>query len=468
MKHSNKLTEGPIVKSLLSLAVPIVLANILQTAYQLVDTFWVGRLGQNAVAAVSLSFPIIFLLMSIGGGLAIAGTILVAQYKGAGKHEKIDYVSAQTILVMLLISLAISIFGFLAGRWILILIGAGPQVLGEAASYLQITFLGMPFLFGYIVFQSLLRGIGEVKIPFFIVLGTVILNAILDPLFIMGYGPIQGYGVNGAAMATVGTQGIAALIGLFILIRGYCGIRLRARDFKPDFRLISRMFKLGFPASLEQSSRALGLTIMTALVASFGTLGVATYGIGTKILSLVFMISIGMSMSTSTLVGQNIGAGKKNRAIEIVKKSSVMTFAILTFCGIFIFMYASILAAVFIPNEPETIASSANFIKIIVFSFGFIGIQQVLNGALRGAGNTVTPLILALISSWVLQFPIAFVLSKHMGMNGLWWSIPISNIIALAITGLYVANGKWTNTKFTHERELEKEVTEESIIEEGI
>ena len=468
MQHANKLTEGPIIQSLLRLAVPIVLANIMQTAYQLVDMFWVGRLGRDAVAAISLSFPIIFLLTSLGGGLGIAGTILVAQYKGAGQHEKVDHISSQTVLVTTVISVVISIVGFFAGRWILMLMGAEPQVLTSATTYLRITFLGMPFIFGYIIFQSLLRGIGEVKMPFYIVLGTVILNTILDPILIMGWGPIPAYGIAGAAIATVATQGIAALIGILILIRGDYGIRLRAADFKPDFQLIKRMFKLGLPASLEQSSRALGLTVMTILVASFGTLGIATYGIGTKILSLVFMISIGMSMATSTLVGQNIGAGKKTRAVEIVKKSSVATFAILTLCGIFIFTFAKDIAAIFVPGEIETIASSANFIKIIVFAFGLVGIQQVLSGALRGAGNTLAPMALAFVSSWILQFPLAYVLSRHMGMNGLWWSIPISNVLALLITLAYVANGKWTETKLTREHELEKEVAEELIIEEGI
>jgi len=172
----------------------------------------------------------------------------------------------------------------------MVLMGAEPAVLAGAVSYLQISFIGVIFLFAYFVFQSLMRGVGDVKTPMYIVFGTVLLNLVLDPLFIFGFGPIPAYGVSGAAIATIGTQGIAAIIGIMMLFSGRYGIHLKRNHLKPDFAIIKKMFKLGYPASIEQSARALNFTVMTLLVASFGTLAVASYGIGFRILSFIIII----------------------------------------------------------------------------------------------------------------------------------------------------------------------------------
>jgi len=186
--------------------------------------------------------------------------------------------------------------------------GAEPAVYAAAVSYIRISFIGMVFVFIYMVFQSLMRGVGDVKTPMYIVFGAVLLNLIFDPLFIFGYGFVPAFGVAGAAVATIGTQGLAAIIGLAILLSGRHQLHLQLNDLKLDVALFKKMFRLGLPASIEQSTRALGMTVMTFLVASFGTLTLAAYGIGSRILSFVIIPALGFSMATSTLVGQNIGA----------------------------------------------------------------------------------------------------------------------------------------------------------------
>ena len=310
MKNRNNLTEGSILKSLIILSVPIILANILQATYQLTDTFWVGRLGTTAIAAVSISFPITFLFISLGSGLAIAGTILVAQYKGKKDKTAIDHITSQTMLMVILISIILATIGYILTPSLIGFMGAEQDVFSSAVPYMRISFIGMIFMFTYMVFQSLMRGVGDVKTPMYIVLGTVLLNLILDPLFIFGYGFIPAFGVAGAAVATIGTQGLAAIIGIFLLIKGKFQIQLHLNDLKPDWLLIKKMFRLGFPASIEQSTRALGMTVMTFLVTGFGALTLAAYGIGSRVLIFVIIPAMGLSMATSTLVGQNIGAGK--------------------------------------------------------------------------------------------------------------------------------------------------------------
>lgn len=470
MKVRNNLTEGSILKSLIALSVPIIFANILQTAYQLTDTFWVGRLGTVAVAAVSISFPIIFFIISLGGGLAMAGTILVAQYKGREDKKAVDHVTSQTMVIVVFISIILATLGYFLSPFFISLMGAETSVFSSAVSYMKISFIGMIFMFTYMVFQSLMRGVGDVKTPMYIVLGTVLLNLILDPLFIFGYGFIPAFGVSGAAIATIGTQGLAAIIGIRLLLKGKYQIQLHLNDLKPDWLLIKKMFKIGFPASIEQSTRALGMTVMTFLVATFGTITLAAYGIGSRILSFVIIPALGLSMATSTLTGQNIGAGKIDRAEKITKLSASAGLIILTIVGIVMFLFAKQISAIFIPGEVETIQSSALFIKIMALTFGFIGVQMSLNGLFRGSGNTMISMILSIVSLWILRFPLAYILSKHTALAeiGIWIAFPVSNIIAAGITIIWFMKGTWKQKQITEEIKLTRETTKETIIEEGM
>ncbi len=470
LKKSNNLTEGSIFKTLIALSVPIIFANILQTAYQLTDIFWVGRLGTNAVAAVSISFPIIFLVISLGVGLAIAGTILVSQSKGKESREEVDHITSQTLLIAVPVSIFLATVGFVSSPFLIHLMGAEKAVFSEAVSYIQISFIGIVFMFIYMVFQSLMRGVGEVKIPMYIVLGSFLLNLILDPLFIFGYGAVHSFGVSGAAVASIISQGLAAGIGISLLLKGKYQIQLHTNDLKPDWSLIKKMFKIGFPASIELSTRALGMTVMTILVATFGTLALAAYGIGSKVLSLVIIPAMGLSMATSTLVGQNIGAGKTKRVEKIVKLSTALGFAFLTIVGILVFVFARQISAVFIPGEADTIQSVALFVKIMALTFGFVGIQMSINGFFRGSGKTMVSMVLSVISLWVLRFPIAYVLSMHTHLAevGIWIAFPVANVLAAFIAVAWFMSGKWKPKKITEEIKLAEETTKETIIEEGM
>ena len=447
--NSHKLLEGPIVRSLMALAIPIALANVLQAAYQLIDAFWVGRLGGPAVAAVSVSTPIMFLTIGLGAGLAVAGSTLVAQYFGARDLDMVNHVAGQTLVMVVLVSLVLGTLGFLAAPAILRLMGVAPDVYTGAVGFMRVSFVGIVFNFFFFMFQSLMRGVGEAKLPVFIVLGTVLLNFALDPLFIFGWHFIPPLGVSGAATATVGTQSIAALIGLAVLFSGRYGIHLGWRDFVPDRAYIRRAFRLGFPASIEQSARALGITVLTFLIASFGTRTVAAYGVGSTILQVVMIPAMGLSMSVSTLVGQNIGAGNVERASRIGQLGSWLGFWILTGLGVIAFFLAPQLVAFFVPNDPGVIEAGARYLRIMALSWGFIGAQFSMTGVLRASGNMVITMMITLVSQWVLQFPIAYVLSRHttLGPLGIWWAFPISNVvIALITVGVY-AKGDWKRTR---------------------
>jgi putative MATE family efflux protein len=470
--HPNRqrLLEGPIGKSLWILSVPIILSNILQSGYQLTDAFWVGRIGSTAIAAVSVSMPIMFLSMSVGFGLAIAGSTLIAQYFGAKNQKMVDHVAAQTLLMIVAVSVVLGAIGFFLTPAILHAMHVAPDVYQGALGFMRVSFIGFIFNFFFFMFQSVLRGVGETKLPLYIVFGTVLLNFVLDPLFIYGWGPIPGMGVMGAAIATLGTQSIAALIGLRVLLKGKHGIHLALSDFKPDPVFIKRSFFLGLPASIEQSARALGMTVMTFLITSFGTLTVAAYGVGGNLLMVVIIPALGLSMAIATLVGQNIGAGNMKRASDIGRFGSWVSFWVLTALGLIAFIFARHLIAFFVPGDEAVIAEGTRFLRIMAFSWGFIGVQMALLGVLRAAGNMMLPMMLSIISQWVVQLPLALILAKHtsFGISGLWWSFTTSNVVMVIITIAIYSRGTWKTRKLTQqEKEVEK-ATEEILIEEGV
>jgi len=443
--NSQKFTEGKILRSMISIAVPIIFANILQTGYHLIDTFWLGRLGANEVAAVSLSFPILFLILSLGGGLTLAGTVIVSQYKGANNQKQIDYSASQTVFVIFFVSFFLALVGNFAAGPLMKMVGAGPEILKDSVTYFKVSSFGFIFLFMFFVFQSLMRGIGNVMLPMYVILVTVFLNLILDPLFIYGLGPIPGYGVAGAAVASVLTQGFSAIFGLYILWRGKSGIKINWSDMKFDLEWTKRLFHLGLPASLEQSTRAAGMTMMVVIVTSFGSEVVAAYGIGSRILSLVIVPSLGLAIATTTLVGQNVGAGKLVRAEKIGNLIYKSAFFGLSGLGLLLFLFAEDLTSFFVPDEPKVIRDGALFIKIMAGSFGFMGIQQVLNGFFNGTGFTKASMMISILSLWVVRFPVAYALSYHspLGYEGIWWAFPISNLIAGVAAFIFYKIGYW-------------------------
>jgi putative MATE family efflux protein len=464
------LTEGSISLALVRLSVPIILSNILQTAYQLTDTFWVGRLSAQAVAAVSLSFPIAFLCISFAGGLPVAGTVLIAQFRGKGDEQGVCHVAAQTLLLVIVVSGLLAIVGFTFAQPIMRFMGADANVLPDAVKFLKVTFLGFVFVFGFFAYQALVRGLGTVYPPMFIVLFTVVLNFALDPLFIFGAGPVPAMGVAGAAMATLCTQVLAMAIGFGLLVRGKHGVALHWRDFHPDFRMMRTLLRIGFPASVEQSTQALGMTMMMLLVSSFGTNPIAAYGIGTRVLSCAIIPAMGLSIATSTLVAQNIGAGRIDRAVRTNLTSSVISFSTLLSAGVILFFAARPLSAFFMPKAGEAIEQSAQFIRILAFTFGFIGLQQVLTGTLRGAGDTVAPMVLAIVSLWVLRFPLAYVLSHHtrLGAAGIWWAVAISIVASAVVTALWFARGDWKHRRLLEEVQIEERAERQMAMEENL
>ena len=462
--------EGSITRALTVLAIPIIFGNIAQTGYQLTDAFWVGRLGASAVAAVSVSFPVTFLVIAMGSGLAMAGAVLTAQYMGAGRQDMVNHVAAQTMIMVALTSVVLGAIGYVLSPHLLRLLGVAADVYGGALAFMRVSFIGIIFVFVYAMFQSLMRGVGQVRIPLLIVLATVALNFVLDPLFIFGWGPIAGHGVVGAALATLVTQAIAAAAGIVIFLRGRHGIHIAPSHFRIDLAYVKRAFLLGLPGSIELSTRGFGLILMQFLVAAFGTVTIAAYGVGSTILQVITIPAMGIAMAVSTLAGQNIGAGNVERASRATVLGAAMSFAGLSAVGALAFVFAPWLVAFFIPGDPAVIASASHYVRIMCLAWGAMGVQLSVTAAFRASGNMLMAMVLGIVSQWVLQFPLAFVLSRHTTLDesGIWWSFPLTNVAIALVSVAWFARGSWKAGRLTEDAVLEARVAEDAVVDEGL
>jgi putative MATE family efflux protein len=384
-------------------------------------------------------------MISLGSGLSLAGSILIAQYFGARDHRQVNHIAAQTLIAMIMFSVLLTVAGYAMAPTILHCMGVDESIYVEALRYLRISFTGMVFLFLSFIYQAVLRGVGETKAPLRIIFGSVVLNAVLDPLLIYGWGRVAALGVSGAAYATLITQFIAAFAGIRLMLKPQYGLSLKIVDFLPDWPLIRHLFKLGFPASVEQSMQALTVTMMTLLVLKFGTVVLASYGITFRIVTFLIMLPFSIAMSISMLVGQSLGAGNLAQSHRIAVVGATFNFIFMASIGVALFFSARPVLTFFVPHDVSLIDHGSSALRIFAFSFAWSAVQLAFGGAFRGAGATFAAMLLTIFGSWAVQLPLAFLLSHftRLGELGLWWASPVAAAMNAAIATLYFRSNRW-------------------------
>jgi putative MATE family efflux protein len=428
-----QILENDILRTAMTLAWPVMLSNAFQTVYNLTDAFWLGKMGPEAVAAPSIAWPIMFLLISLSGGFGIAGLALVSQYTGAGEPEK-----------------AVAIVGFFLAENILRLMNVPEGVLSGTTSYLKITFLGLPFMFSHFGFQALLRGYGDTRTPMILSVSSALLDTILDPFFIFGWLGLPAMGVSGAALTTAITRGISGVIGMYLLFSGKVGIKLKLAHLKPDFHFMKRIFSIGLPSSIGQSGTALGFTLLTSLISIedrvLGGTGLllSAYGIGNRISSLVQIVIIGGVSALSTMVGQNIGANQPDRIKEIVKKLFSTFIAISIIESILIYLLRIPIYQFFIDNE-SVINLGSTYITFFIPFIPFFTIFRLCTSVFQAAGKTRISMVLSLIRLWGMRILLSylFYFIFKMGVNGIWMGLALGNFGAAILSIVLLIKSNW-------------------------
>jgi putative MATE family efflux protein len=450
------MTTGAITPKLVSLAWPLVVGNLLQTFYNLADMFWLGRVDATAVAAISLMFPTAWMFVSIAMGLTAASVALVSQHVGAGDDRKADNVVAQTLLLTIVVALVLLTVGYVGRHPLLAVIGAEGQVYVEALAYLEVLFVTIPFTFCFFVFRAVLRGAGDTRTAMWLMVLSAGVNVVVDPFLILGYGPFPEWGVRGAAIATLISRVIAAGIGVGILVKGDWGVRLRLDDLRPDWPVLKKLVDVGYPGTIDGLARSFAAVAMAALVARFGPIPTAAYGVGLRLMSVSWTVSGAVGQATATGVGQNLGAETPHRAAEVTWKGTAGTMAVLFGAGALMLVFPAEAMHIFI-DDADVVAEGVSFLRIIAPFLAFFGGLMVVQGGFRGAGDTRTAMVLSFLSRWIFRIPLALVLAYQWtfsvgtlslagfawGVDGLWWAWSASAIGSFVVGALWFSLGNW-------------------------
>ncbi len=443
------ILRGPIAKTLFILGWPMMLTQFFQMAYNLIDTYWLGKTGSlglnpvEAVAAPSLAWPIVFLFISLASGLSVAGVALVAQYTGAKDEEEVKKSAGQVMGLLTLMSIVICFVGILATDTVLNFMGADPALIELASPYIKVIFVSMPFMFMMMTYAAILRGWGDMKTPMYIAAFSVILNIVLDPILIFGWGGLPAYGVTGAALATLISRSIGGFICFYLLFRGK-SLTIKWSHLKLEKEKVIQIFKIGIPASVGQAMVAFGFVILMGFVAQTSTVVLATYGVGNRVINMVFVITGGLTGAAMTMIGQNLGANKIKRAGKVLNTTMALTAILLFMCSTTFYIFRKPIFELFI-NDREVIEEGGRFLMIFGMSILFFGVFGSAQSAFQASGQTVPSMILGIIRLWGLRVPLVFLLAFYMdwGATGIWVGMMLSNVISALVAIAWVSRGTW-------------------------
>lgn len=446
-KGNTDLTEGKVWKVIVRFALPLLVGNLLQQFYNITDSIIVGQfLGKEALAAVSACFFIYYFIISLVIGVGSGTTVVISQLFGAKQYQKVQLAFSSFFIFMLVGGIILSIAGIIFAEPVFRLTNTPEEVIPQAVAYFRI-YIGGTFLF--VTFNSIisiLRGVGESVRPMLFILITTVLNIAFDLLFIL----VFKWGIEGAARATVVSQGIGMCIALAYVNNTHPLLSIKKQDMLFDWKLFKESLKIGLPTSVQQCAIALGLIALLGIVNSFGTNTLTAYGAAGKIDTIITQAILTLSGALAAFCGQNIGAGRLDRVKKGVQFTMYTNIALglLTFAAVYLF--GNEMMRIF-TKDIDVVAIGKEYLLIIGGFFIVHGALNVYNGALRGAGDTLFPMITSLVCLWLIRIPLAYYLSSWLGRNGIWWAIGISITIGLIVTFVYYKMGFWKRRRRIYE-----------------
>ena len=439
--RGRNLTEGEMLKTLFLLAAPVVLGMALQTGFNIIDTFFIGMLGSEELAAISVTFPVVFIFIAIASGLAIGSTALVSQSIGARKTSKASNIALHSIIIGIITGTTIAVLGVFFSPPLFRFMGVSGHILEMTIQYANLIFFGFVFLFIGFIAQGIIQADGDTVTPTRNLGVAVFLNIILDPLFIFGLGPVPAMGLVGAGLATVLARSVGAFLNIFHIFTNRTSIRMDIKYFVPEVLIFKRIVAIGFPSSLSNSINSIGMILLMSLVGAFGTSAIAAFGVGIRLESLAIMPIIGLSSAVIPFVGQNLGAKKIQRAKESV---SLAAYAVIAFMCLFWLVWFFMPEIVYSPftTDPDVLAIGSSYLRIISFGYIFMGLNFILGAAFQGSGRTDLQLSVNLIR-WIFVISSAYFLVGILGANGIWVGFPIGNFAGFLIAFTILKTGFW-------------------------
>ncbi len=433
------LTKGSPGNLIFKFTIPMLIGNIFQQLYNVIDSIVVGHyVGKEALAAVGASFPLIFILISLVVGITMGITIVIAQYYGAKNMDSVKRAINTAYIFLFISSLVTAVLGYFCSEFIFQLIKLPPEVIPEAVIYFRVFLAGMVFFFGFNGVAAILRGLGDSKTPLYFLIVSTLINIVLAILFV----GVFKWGIAGSAWATVVAQGLAFIIALFYLNSKHELLKLKYVRLQFDKAIFKQSMSIGFPTGLQQTFVAFGMLALLRIVNNFGTSAVAAYTVAGRIESLATMPGMNFGAALSTFSGQNLGAGKFKRVKMGLGSTFLMSTGFALVLSAFIVIFRFPLMHLFTPDT-EIIAIGAEYLLIVASFYVLFSTMFVINGVMRGAGDTLIPMFITLFSLWIIRIPLAWLLSKHIGIDGIWWSIPIAWFSGMVLSYFYYKSGNW-------------------------
>ena len=439
MKVSRKelILSGSIYRVLLTLSVPLMVNSIIQTMYNLVDGIWVSRISSVHFAATSFVFPVNFLFIALGIGLSVAGTSILSQLVGAGREDLGKRFTTQIIAASVLLSIIFAITGFILSPYIVKAMGGTGDILKYGNIYLRITFLELPFIFLFFNINSIKNAQGDTFTPTILSGISALMNMILDPIFIFTF----GWGIAGAAWATVLSRALLAGYGAKLIFERNSILRPDFKDFKFDKDILREIIKVGLPATIGQSGAAFGFIILNGFIVSYGTATMAAFGMVNRITSLIMQPAMGIGAALTAVIGQNIGAGKIERTKEAFNKASFLTLSMGVIGCIFLLIFNETLVNFFIQSkdDPEVIAQGITYMAYVAYTMPLMGMFSVFQGVFQGSGHTRHSMAMEVGRLWLVRIPMILLFKNYtqLGSVGIWIAMSASNLI-VDIYGYYI------------------------------
>lgn len=432
-KRQNNLLSDPVGSTLKNMTIPMIYGMVLLMAFNLVDTFFVSMLGTQPLAAISFTFPITFTVISLTIGLGIGTSAVIARALGKGDNSSAkDSGTASMYLTGVIVGL-LSYVGYLFGDEIFILLGASNELLPLIHDYMDIWFLGSICLIGPMIGNAILRASGDTKSPSIIMGSAGLINAVLDPIFIFGFGPIPAMGIQGAAIATL----ISWLFGLFyvlhILIKQRQLIHGKIPSFKCLLNSSRGILKIGLPAAGANMLTPISAAVLTAIVAKYGDAAVAAFGVGTRIESIACLVVLAMSMTLPPFISQNFGAGNMQRVEDAYRTSIKFVMAWQVLIYVLLVLAAPVIADVF--SKEEAVADVIKlFIWILPLGYGLQGIIILTNSSFNALHKPMVALVLSIIRLFVCYVPLAYIGSIYYGLEGFFIGGLLGNLLMAGIS----------------------------------
>lgn len=433
------LTKGPAGKQIFFFALPMLMGNVFQQLYNIVDTIIIGRyIGTDALASAGASFPVIFVLVSLVIGITTGSTIIISQYYGAKDFVKVKRAIDTGFIFLFFASILLTVLGLAFIDVIWQLIALPEHLIADATLYFNIYAAGLVLMFGYNAISAVLRGLGDSKTPFYFLVISTMLNIVFDLVFVL----VFGWGIAGVAFATVLAQGIAFGLSIIYLNRYHQLIRVSYKGLVFDTDIFKKSLRIGIPTGMQHTFVALGMMALLRIVNMFGSNTIAAYTIAGRIDSFAAMPAMNFSMALSTFVGQNLGANKPERVRNGLISTLIMTTIVSLTVTAVAWMFGRELMRVF-TSDPVVIQIGYEYLVIVSSFYILFSAMFVTNGVLRGAGDTIIPMLITLFSLWLLRIPISYFLSQKMGTDGIWWGIPVAWLFGFIFSFIYYRSGKW-------------------------